>query len=828
MKKLILFLFLSLTISLNAQWLEQMMYLPDSFSGCAISRVIIWNQVNDQLYFPWYHTVVTIDCETNEKIQPIRTNNALDPNSFAYNSANNCLYSTTGLISSVCTLYAINCQNRQVVTKTPIHFHPNRPSFHSNSLSTNPISNKVYLVINDERSGEDSLFIIDAGANQIKGSIGINADYWQPPLFNPNHNVTYIFSPGVIYVLDGITDSLVDTIETYPITQPYPILLDTIDDRLYCRGWATGNKILQINCSSNQVIAEISIDTIFDRCEATIDPINHKLYISPLLGYGKTIWVIDANHGSVEDSICTEFCLAGVKYCPMNNRLYVTTRGRNYINWDTILVINPVSHQIVSYIDIGKFEPNLTGRLGDNVVWFLHPLSNKLYISLWSSYLCIIDCETNQIIVPKIILGIYSPGGFLWNPITNRYYCTDKRYAFVHCFDANTNRALYTRELPIPGYGLCNLAVATLHNKIYIGFPDGVVVLDGTVDTVIRVIWLPTSAENLCYNPTSDKIYTTPRIFQPPYTCIINCVNDEVIAVINTISGSMPFCNPRTNKVYVTDVTIRSSYPTYIIDGAGDTLIASIDSVCGEVAFREIDERVYISQGVYLHSLVIIDGWTNRVIEYVPDIASYGIVYNSIDDRLYPGNYVIDCITNIVLDTLPIRFAMLHNPVSNKLYAYDTSSLIVVDGATNEIINRFNEIHPSALNPPIWNNIQNRIYAYDRLRSRVGVISDIIPGIEEEKKPDLFTTNLSINLNPFNKLIKIEYEIAFASYVTINVYDVTGKFIRNLCNDFKTSGKYETVWYATDNLDQRLSSGIYFLTLQTKDRSITKKIVIAK
>jgi hypothetical protein len=172
---------------------------------------------------------------------------------------------------------------------------------------------------------------------------------------------------------------------------------------------------------------------------------------------------------------------------------------------------------------------------------------------------------------------------------------------------------------------------------------------------------------------------------------------------------------------------------------------------------------------------------------------------------------------------------MTQNSLNNKLYAYaygpaDSEWVVVIDCATNEITARFDEIkNPSPFHLPIWNSIQNRTYVYEYPESWIGVIRDEIPSVEENKASRLFSTELSIDSNPLSNLIKISYEINAASNVTIKVYDVTGKLVTTLCNEFKFSGEYKLTWDGTAKFGKRVGSGIYFLSLKTKDKTITKK-----
>jgi hypothetical protein len=74
--------------------------------------------------------------------------------------------------------------------------------------------------------------------------------------------------------------------------------------------------------------------------------------------------------------------------------------------------------------------------------------------------------------------------------------------------------------------------------------------------------------------------------------------------------------------------------------------------------------------------------------------------------------------------------------------------------------------------------------------------------------------------NPFNSQSLIKYDIDKYGLVNIKLYDITGKLLANLVNDYKIPGKYS---YILDASKYNLSSGIYILIL-TKIIPMTNSI----
>ena len=69
--------------------------------------------------------------------------------------------------------------------------------------------------------------------------------------------------------------------------------------------------------------------------------------------------------------------------------------------------------------------------------------------------------------------------------------------------------------------------------------------------------------------------------------------------------------------------------------------------------------------------------------------------------------------------------------------------------------------------------------------------------------------------NPFNPVTKINYSITNEGFVKIKVYDVTGKNISTLVNDFKNPGSYSVLFDGSKHV-----SGVYFYRLEIYSNKI--------
>ncbi len=77
--------------------------------------------------------------------------------------------------------------------------------------------------------------------------------------------------------------------------------------------------------------------------------------------------------------------------------------------------------------------------------------------------------------------------------------------------------------------------------------------------------------------------------------------------------------------------------------------------------------------------------------------------------------------------------------------------------------------------------------------------------------------------NPFNPVTMINYQIPMNSHVTLKVYDALGREVATVVNEMKEAGTYSATFDGS-----KLSSGIYFYTLQSGNSTATKKLTLMK
>ncbi|MFH0989349.1 MAG: CotH kinase family protein [bacterium] len=76
--------------------------------------------------------------------------------------------------------------------------------------------------------------------------------------------------------------------------------------------------------------------------------------------------------------------------------------------------------------------------------------------------------------------------------------------------------------------------------------------------------------------------------------------------------------------------------------------------------------------------------------------------------------------------------------------------------------------------------------------------------------------------NPFNPSTVIQYELARASRVKLNVYSILGQELATLVDEYQESGPHRTEW------STKLPSGVYYYRIEAGEFQQTRKLIIVK
>ena len=77
--------------------------------------------------------------------------------------------------------------------------------------------------------------------------------------------------------------------------------------------------------------------------------------------------------------------------------------------------------------------------------------------------------------------------------------------------------------------------------------------------------------------------------------------------------------------------------------------------------------------------------------------------------------------------------------------------------------------------------------------------------------------------NPFNSFVVFEFVLEYDSHVVIDIYDINGKHVNTLFNNFVSSGKRSFFWDSKCKNGFKIPSGIYLGSIETQNNLIKKK-----
>ena len=109
-------------------------------------------------------------------------------------------------------------------------------------------------------------------------------------------------------------------------------------------------------------------------------------------------------------------------------------------------------------------------------------------------------------------------------------------------------------------------------------------------------------------------------------------------------------------------------------------------------------------------------------------------------------------------------------------------------------------------------------------------IYDPVIGAVDDKSVINYSVELNQNYpNPFNPSTTISYEIPAASQVELKIYDVLGREVSTIVDEYQNAGTYNAIFNTQQTTNNRqLTSGIYFYKLKANNYLEVKKMLLLK
>ena len=110
--------------------------------------------------------------------------------------------------------------------------------------------------------------------------------------------------------------------------------------------------------------------------------------------------------------------------------------------------------------------------------------------------------------------------------------------------------------------------------------------------------------------------------------------------------------------------------------------------------------------------------------------------------------------------------------------------------------------------------------------SDMSIGNAIEPVVFSQIASDVVVTEYALNSaypTPFNPTTTIGYSVVDAGHVTVSVYDMAGRLVDEIVNNWQEAGEQSVVWNASG-----YPSGIYFVKLEAGSFAASQKIVLVK
>jgi hypothetical protein len=107
------------------------------------------------------------------------------------------------------------------------------------------------------------------------------------------------------------------------------------------------------------------------------------------------------------------------------------------------------------------------------------------------------------------------------------------------------------------------------------------------------------------------------------------------------------------------------------------------------------------------------------------------------------------------------------------------------------------------------------------------VLNNVSLSTQNDIKPERFSLHQNYP-NPFNPSTTIAYDLPTESIVNITIYDMMGKKIKTLVNEYKAAGFKNIQWDGKNDKNESVSAGVYVYLLQTEKFRQNKKMILLK
>ncbi|MCX8010543.1 MAG: T9SS type A sorting domain-containing protein [Ignavibacteria bacterium] len=222
----------------------------------------------------------------------------------------------------------------------------------------------------------------------------------------------------------------------------------------------------------------------------------------------------------------------------------------------------------------------------------------------------------------------------------------------------------------------------------------------------------------------------------------------------------------------------------------------------------------------------------------------YDVLVNELNIRIQAVHNRFSDLEMRLIPPTSLVYLMFSRPGLNSKYSNAKNPNIILDQdaylsfANFELVDStlaVGTFKPDTLNLNDFKGINAKgkwtLLVYDRQAGETGTLihwgliirqDSITTAVKESEFPNRFLLTQNYP-NPFNSTTNITYQLPAGEFVTLKIYDILGREIDKLVNEYKQAGTYNLRLNASD-----LPSGIYFYELKAGSFSQSKKFVLLR
>jgi YVTN family beta-propeller protein len=769
------------------QWLEKVVYLPDSLSGVLWPSCIASNPDAGKIYVSGEYDgrmrndldayVIALDPHTGEKVAriPVQEN----VGSLCYNPVVKKLYAShrsSGRIS------VIDGFTDKVTATIAFDSGPDL-------LCCNTVNGKIY--VSTER-GANSIAVLDGVGDSIIRSIAVGGG---PMAFDSVGNKLYCDALGKtseMAVVDGAGDTVLTTVQVSG--GPSCMAVNAAARRVYVCGYGEGGfKLLVLDADADTVLALIPGGSNIEQ-SLCFNELRDELYCPGPTG--DTVLAIDCSG----DTVARKFAVGlgyepGSVLClPEQDLLFCVAHA----DQATLRVVNLATGNVMHSEEVSNWRMFLIDRA-----------KGKFYgVNTSKNDVTVLTASGDSLNSSRIAVGC-RPSALCWASRVNKLYIGDGSNGGVYVLDCASGGV---RALAPRGPFVSSLCYDSLDSKVYCSdAAESVHVIDCTTDSVVAAVKTGPSPRQMAYVPRHNRIYCAN---ESGSMTVIDCRSDTPVRTIPlTGSPTNPLYNPERDEVLVPCRPVYNEHFVAVVDCSTNSWVDTLMYKAFYPIYCQSVKKIYMV-GISSNDLEVLDAASDSLVATIPGVQGFACGVNETDSKVYavlsflaPFVAVIDATADTLasqITSVSMPMSVAHDVLNDKMYVpsgMEPGQVFVLDGPTDSIISSIPALgHVSCY--AIWNPKDGRMYVSNTFSGSISVFRDsLVPGIQD----------MGASRRGRGSVTMIRQLNLLADLRQADVYDISGRRVARLGPGLGDAG--------------RLGVGVYFVA-ELGQSGATKIVVV--